>query len=91
MPELPEALLAHLAQREAARHQQAADWYATLTERERALTRDAAVMGYVQGTYHRRDVDPFPKDSAILAMVVEECLAIPDMYPAISRQEQPDV
>jgi hypothetical protein len=90
MPDLPEALLTHLAQREAARHQQAADWYATLTDRERALVRDAAVMGYVQGTYHRRDVDVFPKDSTILAMVVEECLAITNKFPAISHEEQPD-
>lgn len=69
-PPLPEALLSLFANRAA--------------ERERALMKDAAVMGYVQGTYHRRDVDVFPKDSWIIATVIEACLGCPDLYRTIS-------
>lgn len=49
-------------------------------------------MGYVQGTMTpRRDVLPsqeertIPPDSQILAGVINGCLAMSDLYPAISR------
>lgn len=80
--EIPDALVAYFADREAARHNAAAEWFGTLTDRERALVKDAAVMGYVQGMRHH-DL-PVPKDSVILARVVEACLSITDLYQAIS-------
>ncbi|MFC8008714.1 hypothetical protein [Streptomyces cinereoruber] len=82
-PSIPEWLAADIAQRAADRQTAAAEFYATLTDRERALVRDAAVMGYVQGTLHPRG-EKHPKDSWVTALVVQECLAFPDLYPAIN-------
>ena len=80
---LPEWLVEHMVERATARHQRAADVYGALTERERALFKDAAVMGFVQGLMRTRE-EGCPKDSQIVALVVEECLALPDKYPAIN-------
>jgi hypothetical protein len=89
--ELPDALLALFADREAERHQRAADRFATFTERERALMKDAAVMGYVQGTMHPKG-DRCPPDSWILRTVIESCMAHPDLYRAVNDyvEEAPD-
>lgn len=84
--ELPAAYLAYLAKREQQRADAITDFLASLTDRERALVRDAAVMGYVRGRMRPQD-EPHPKDSAVLAEVVDCCLAITDMYPAISTEE----
>jgi hypothetical protein len=83
MAELPAAYLAYLAKRDAQRADAITGFLASLTDRERALIRDAAVMGYVRGRMHPSS-EPHPKDSAVLAEVVDSCLAITDMYPAIS-------
>ena len=80
---LPEALLTLFANREAERHQRAAERFATFTERERVLMKEAAVMGYVQGSMHPKG-DLIPKDSWILARVIESCLGCPDLYRTIS-------
>lgn len=59
-----------------------------LTKREQALIRDAAVMGYVQGTMvprSRSDGSDIPPDGQILASVLDGCLAMSDLYPAIRR------
>ena len=82
MTQLPADYVRYLAQRDAERHEATANAYAALTDRERALVRDAAVMGYVQGTLHPRG-EKHPKDSWVTALVVQECLAFPDLYPAI--------
>ncbi|WP_326646631.1 hypothetical protein OG884_18555 [Streptosporangium sp. NBC_01755] len=57
-----------------------------LSDREKRLVREAAVMGYVQGAMaanpgKRPDI---PKDSAIVWQVVDACRAFPDLYPVIS-------
>ncbi|MFE6785147.1 hypothetical protein ACFVFF_23110 [Streptomyces sp. NPDC057680] len=83
---IPDFLLQHLVDREAERQNAPAEFYATLTDRERALVRDAAVMGYVQGTLHPRG-EKHPKDSWVTALVVQECLAFPDLYPAINATQ----
>lgn len=86
----PDNLLTYIANRDAARHAHAAEVYGALTERERALVKDAAVMGFVQGLMRERE-EGVPKDSQIVALVVEACLAQPDLYPAINatNEEQP--
>ena len=59
-----------------------------LTKREQALIRDAAVMGYVQGTMvprSRPDGGDIPPDGQILASVLDGCLAMSDLYPAIRK------
>jgi hypothetical protein len=40
-------------------------------------------MGYVQGRRHPKDAD-HPKDTAVLHLVVDACLAAPDLYPVIT-------
>jgi hypothetical protein len=78
---LPPALVAYLVQRDAERAEAIRSFLASLTDRERALMREAAVMGYVQGRRHPQD-EAHPKDAAVLALVVDACLALPDLYPA---------
>ncbi|MGW3428920.1 hypothetical protein ACWDHW_13330 [Streptomyces melanosporofaciens] len=56
---------------------------ASLTDRERALIKDAAVMGYVRGTMHPKG-ERVPKDGEILAEVIDACVAFPDLYAAIN-------
>jgi hypothetical protein len=59
----------------------------SLTARERALFRDAAVMGYVRGTMHPKD-ERIPKSREVLAEVVDACFALPDLYPAVATIER---
>lgn len=37
-------------------------------------------MGYVRGRMHPQS-EPQPKDSAVVAEVIDACLALPDLYP----------
>ncbi|MGR6922607.1 hypothetical protein ACU635_50850 [[Actinomadura] parvosata] len=85
MPEIPEMLLRYLAARDAERDDHVNRALAALSDRERALVREAAVMGYVHGTLRgpRTEID-FPKDSAIVWQVIDACRAHPDLYPTIS-------
>lgn len=76
------------AQPEAARAQAVTDFLASLTERERRLMREAAVMGYFRGRMHP-DSEPHPKDSAVFTEVVDACIAIPDQYPAVHAVAEP--
>lgn len=84
---LPEALVSYLAQRDAAHANAVTALLGSLTDRERALIRDTAVMGYVRGRMHPQD-EKHPKDSAVLAEVIAACLAFPDLYPAINAVQE---
>lgn len=83
MTELPDTYVNYLVQRAAARADAVSAVLGALTERERALVKDAAVMGYVRGTMHPEG-EKHPKDSAVLAEVIDSCLAFPDLYPAVN-------
>lgn len=83
MAELPETLIRYLAERDTQRAENVDAVVAALTERERRLVREAAVMGYVQGRRHPAD-ETHPKDSAVFSSVIDACLAAPDLYPVIS-------
>jgi hypothetical protein len=80
---LPEFLVTYLMERDAQRANAVDATLACLTERERRLVREAAVMGYVQGRRYLTG-DDHPKDSAVLHLVVDACLAAPDLYPVIT-------
>ncbi|MGW5175863.1 hypothetical protein ACWERY_16065 [Streptomyces sp. NPDC004082] len=80
---LPAALVTYLAERDAARARAVETFLAGLTAYERGLFHDAAVMGYVQGLMRDRS-EGVPKDSRVIALVVDACLALPDLYPAVN-------
>ncbi|MFE6868348.1 hypothetical protein ACFVFS_17500 [Kitasatospora sp. NPDC057692] len=86
--DLPDALAAYYAQRETARLDAVAELLARLTERERLLVREAAVMGWVQGMRHH-DTE-YPGDRQALITVVDACIAFSDLYPTITRYEPTD-
>jgi hypothetical protein len=79
---LPEQLVTYLAARDAQRADAVSVFLASLTDRERGLVHDAAVMGYVQGLMRDRE-EGCPKDSAVMRLVVDACSAFPDLYPTI--------
>ena len=87
MTDLPAALVTYLVNRDTARANAVRAFLDDLTDRERGLIRDAAVMGYVRGRMHPTD-EPHPKDShvmqAVLAEVIDACLAMSDLYPAVN-------
>ena len=87
MPEIPEALLTYFAARETERHDNVNRILGALSDRERTLVREAAVMGYVQGTLDQRAGVAFPKDSAIVWTVIDACRANPDKFPLLSMTE----
>lgn len=80
--DLPPQLASYLQVQDNKRTRRVETFLASLTPRERSLVHDAAVMGYMQGTYHERH-KPIPKDSVIMRQVVAECQAFPDLYPVI--------
>lgn len=85
--------MTYFAAREAERHEQVDRILEALSDRERALVREAAVMGYVQGTLDQRAQVPFPKDSAIVWTVIDACRVHADKYPLLSMTdttEEPD-
>lgn len=84
--EIPASIVAYVADRDAKRAEGVARTLGALTPRERALVKEAAVMGYVQGVraadaIHKVEIPP---DSHILHLVVAECHGMPDLYPNIS-------
>lgn len=79
---LPDSLVAYLAARDAQRADAVSAFLASLTDRERGLFHDAAVMGYVQGLMRDRE-EGCPKDSAVMALVADACFAFPDLYPTV--------
>lgn len=80
---LPDFLISYLEQRDNARAEAINAFLATTTDRERALMKEAAVMGYVRGRMHP-DSEKHPKDSAVFVEVLDAALAIPDLYPTIN-------
>lgn len=83
MPDLPEYLITYMERQRQQRAAAVNGVLGALTDRERALVRNAAVMGYVQGRRHPEG-EPHPGDGDVLARVIDACLAHPDLYPAIN-------
>jgi hypothetical protein len=85
---MSEDLMRYLAGR-AQEHQDAVDaLLAQLTERERRLVREAAVMGYVRGRMSipgaMLNPPPMPTDTEITHEVVGAALAMPELYPVLN-------
>lgn len=83
--DLPEPLLAYFAERENQRAAAVTAFLDSLSDYERGLVHDAAVMGYVRGSMHPRGED-IPLNSAIVADVVNACFAHRDLYPSVNAE-----
>jgi hypothetical protein len=84
---LLDRLMLVVAERQQERDRRTAGlWYA-LTPRERALVREAAVMGFVHGAMSKPGPppDPFPGDMAIVSTVIEGAAWLADRYPTLAR------
>jgi hypothetical protein len=86
MATVDEDLIRYLAVRDRQHADEIAETLAALTDREGALFREAAVMGFVRGqmygaAFGRKRV---PSDSDMVAEVVGACLSMPDLYPVIT-------
>lgn len=81
----PAPISAEIARYVAAHDQERADGVAAalaaLTDRERALVREAAVMGFVRGTYCSEGA--IPSDRAIVQDAAASCQGIPEFYPLL--------
>lgn len=90
MPEaLPEFLVDYFDRRQKARAAAVNATLGALTDRERALVEEAAVMGYVRGSMYPKG-EELPLNATILAEIINACFSFPDLYPAINAvTEQP--
>ncbi|MCA1222443.1 hypothetical protein [Streptomyces sp. 8L] len=84
----PEALTAYFINRDDQRAADVASVLDSLTARERGVLHDAAVMGYVQGLQRERS-EGVPKDSQIMALVIDACLTFHDLYPTVNAGPPP--
>lgn len=82
---LPPEIVAYLQSQEEGRVETANDAMKQLTERERNILREAAVMGWVRGAMAAGGGrESIPKDIAILVEVISCCLSNSDLYPKIA-------
>ena len=77
---LPDWLVDYVLKRDQQRADEVNAVLAAMSERERRLVREAAVMAYVHGRQHPAGTD-HPKDSTVLANVIGACLANGDLDP----------
>ncbi|MFD3531974.1 hypothetical protein [Streptomyces sp. NPDC058664] len=80
---IPPQMLDYFATRERQRNEDIDERLSQFTRREWSLMREAAVMGYVQGTMHLKG-EPHPKDTPVFRGVVYACMTQSDLYPVIS-------
>lgn len=83
---LPDVIVQYIAGRDNARATAVAGVLSGLTERERLLVTDAAVMGWVQGMRHH-DLE-YPGNHRVVPMVVDACLAFSDLYPTLTASRK---
>lgn len=81
--DLPDALVTYFANRQQQRANAVSAFLDSLSDYERGLFHDAAVMGYVRGSMHPRS-EEIPLNPAIVADVVNACFAHRDLYPTVN-------
>lgn len=86
---VPEHLMRYLERRDAQRAEAVNAVLVRLTDRERRLVTEAAVMGYVQGMQDHGGRTA-PGNATIVAKVIDGCLANADLYPTITATEPDD-
>lgn len=82
---LPDHLVTYLSKRNEQRAAAVESFLADLSDYERGLIHDAAVMGYVRGSMHPRGED-IPLDKAIIADVVSACFVHRDLYSYVNAE-----
>lgn len=87
VPTMGARLATYLTARDAQRHAAADRALGAMSERERRLVREAAVMGYVQGTRAPAGA-AVPPDTQIVATVISACQHMPDLYPVTASLGQ---
>lgn len=96
-PEMQEGLQKYLAASAKRREDELDQMLGRLSERELALVREAAVMGFVQGAMaeaggatrskmltRESEGGSYPGDTAVMRTVVQNCHSMPDLYPTIA-------
>lgn len=76
-------LVKYLEHRDQARLAEVNRTLTTMTERERHLVKEAAVMGYIRGKMSGDQWGTPPPDSEILFEVIDACLRMEDLYPVM--------
>lgn len=87
-PVTADEVVRYLASRDRGRANAVLDTLRAMTPREEQLVREAAVMGFARGRLQCVCTDcraRVPSDTDVLLEVVDACLALPDMYPAMAR------
>lgn len=87
-----------IADRDRAREMASVRAWDRLSEREKKLVKEAAVMGYVLGTWpteeHKRELAAgrnVPRDASIVEAVMDGALSNPDLYPALCGEADEEV
>lgn len=89
MSAIPDWLGDVIAERDRERAEARAEVLNRFTPREQRLIREAAVMGFVRGSFVPAGRGECPRDSAIVAMVLDGCLSCSDTFPLIATGEMP--
>lgn len=87
--DMPDWLTNYLIEGDARRARERAEALGRFTEREQRLIREAAVMGFVRGTFCPVGEAEFPRDSQIVQMVLAGCLSTADRFPLIATGQWP--
>lgn len=74
----------YMDRREAGRRAHAAAVLGALTDRERRLVQEAAIMGFVQGQFH--GTDRTPSNEVIMLHVITGCHSNNDLYPLLGAE-----
>lgn len=85
---IPDWLSDYLVKQDNARIKAVSELFGSLSPRQQALVKDAAVMGYVQGARHGDT--PRRPDAEMLFLVLSACLGDPDLFPALSTMDKED-
>jgi hypothetical protein len=86
---VPTNLAEYLQARDAQHRDDVTKTLAGLSDRERRLVYEAAVMGYVRGALHGEVAGSadIPKDAVIVRSVIDACHAVPHLYPLLGGKE----
>lgn len=83
---LPPDVVEYLAIRDRQRAEAVQRTLDALTPREQRLIREVAAMAYVHGSRAAQAGERnIPPDAAIVSVVVDACLGMPDLYPTLNR------